>query len=414
MAITPLPEAPSTSDPTNFDSEADAFIAALAAFVTEANVLAAAMNAVSAGTACSIPYTFSTTTTDSDPGAGTLRLDNATQNTATTIRADLVGADGSTWTSLIDTFDDSTSTIKGYIMLMKAGDATKWLLFSVSALASPSGYKNISVTIVSSSAANPFANGDSLILKFTRNGDAGSVGSMAFPVSARTSNTILGTGDKATHINVTSGTFTQTLAAAATRGNGWFCFYENSGTGVVTLDGNASETLNGATTMLLAQGESCLIICDGANDRVLKFQLLGDHLVEVHTGNGHGSTNTVIRRFTTTMTNTGSAITYADSATNGGTFTINSPGLYAITYTENSTGSAAAGISVNSAELTTSVSTITAASRKAIAKCGNGEPACCACVLKLVAGDVIRAHTTGAPAGTDARTFFSIRKIGNA
>jgi hypothetical protein len=40
MAITPLPSAPSTSDPANFDAEADAFVAALGTFVTETNALA--------------------------------------------------------------------------------------------------------------------------------------------------------------------------------------------------------------------------------------------------------------------------------------------------------------------------------------------------------------------------------------
>lgn len=44
MTITALPEAPSTSDPTNFAAKADALLAALATFVTEANALAVAMN----------------------------------------------------------------------------------------------------------------------------------------------------------------------------------------------------------------------------------------------------------------------------------------------------------------------------------------------------------------------------------
>lgn len=44
MTITALPAAPSRTDPTNFPTEADAWVAALATFTTEANALAVAMN----------------------------------------------------------------------------------------------------------------------------------------------------------------------------------------------------------------------------------------------------------------------------------------------------------------------------------------------------------------------------------
>lgn len=45
MPITALPEAPSRQDPTNFADEADAFVAALALFQSEANALQADVNA---------------------------------------------------------------------------------------------------------------------------------------------------------------------------------------------------------------------------------------------------------------------------------------------------------------------------------------------------------------------------------
>ena len=44
MPITALPTPPSTDDPTNFDSRADTFLAALPTFVTEANALEADLN----------------------------------------------------------------------------------------------------------------------------------------------------------------------------------------------------------------------------------------------------------------------------------------------------------------------------------------------------------------------------------
>jgi hypothetical protein len=128
------------------------------------------------GGAISIPFTFSTTTTNSDPGSGNLRLDNATQNTATKIRVDLLDVNGTDWTTVIDSLDDSTNTVKGEIRLVKTADQTKFLVFNVSAVDSSSGYRNITVANTGSSASSPFSNGDTVMLCFTRAGDAGATG----------------------------------------------------------------------------------------------------------------------------------------------------------------------------------------------------------------------------------------------
>lgn len=125
------------------------------------------------GAPVSINYTFSTTTTDADPGAGILRLNQATQNTATVIRADLVDWLAQDQTTVLATLGASSNTIKGQLKLYKADDATKWLLFNVTALATPSGYRNISVVNIASSAASPFVDGDPLTLVFTQSGDVG-------------------------------------------------------------------------------------------------------------------------------------------------------------------------------------------------------------------------------------------------
>jgi hypothetical protein len=129
-----------------------------------------------AGGGIPIPYRFSTTTTDSDPGNGYLRLSNATQNAATTIRADLLASDATDWTSVLASFADSSNNVKGYIRLFKTADPSQWLLFTVSAVASPSGYKNVTVANVGSSSASPFADGDAITLSFERVGDQGAQG----------------------------------------------------------------------------------------------------------------------------------------------------------------------------------------------------------------------------------------------
>ena len=121
-----------------------------------------------------------------------------------------------------------------------------------------------------------------------------------------------------------------------------------------------------------------------------------DQQVRVQSGNGYGSTNTKIRRFTNTLTSTGSDITYADSAANGASFTINATGIYAISYTDMFSAASNMGVSLNSAELTTGVHTITASARIAFATTSAADRASAVAVtLKLTAGDVVRAHTQG-------------------
>lgn len=257
--ITALPTAPNPNDgQTAFDDAADAWAAALPGFVSEANALAAGLNSLAAGTAYALPYTFSTTTTDSDPGAGVLRLDNATQNAATTIRIDTTDSAGSDQTAVIATMDDSTSTIKGFIKLVQISDASKWLLFSISALATPSGYRNITVSNVGGSAASPFANSAGLVMLFTRNGDKGDTGTPGASGSQtlveRSSNTVLTNADKGKLIKAT-GTFTQTWDAVATFDADFFIDYEIASGFEVTQDPNGAEQIDGRTSYIMYSRE---------------------------------------------------------------------------------------------------------------------------------------------------------------
>lgn len=143
-----------------------------------------------------------------------------------------------------------------------------------------------------------------------------------------------------------------------------------------------------------------------------QVRISGASMVRLNTANGYGSTNTKIRRFTNTVTNTGSDITYADSAANGASFTINTPGVYAISYSDIFNAQAANGISLNSSQLTTAIQSITVADRLCVADTGGSSfSATVATTIYLSAGAVVRAHTNGAADSVPALAQFTITRV---
>lgn len=140
----------------------------------------------------------------------------------------------------------------------------------------------------------------------------------------------------------------------------------------------------------------------------------GDFSLKLEVGNGHGSTNTVIRRFTNTISNTITAYaTYADSAGNGGSVTILVAGWYYIAYEDlYSTNDASFGVSVNSNQLTTNILSITNANRITLtSSAAANRPAFCAVLKYLNIGDVVRAHTNGSPDGSNVLAWFYMAKV---
>ncbi len=61
-----------------------------------------------------------------------------------------------------------------------------------------------------------------------------------------------------------SGTYTVNLLAAATAGNGFVVVIRNTGTGTLTIDPNASETIDGLTTLAVPPAWSYELICTGS------------------------------------------------------------------------------------------------------------------------------------------------------
>lgn len=136
-------------------------------------------------------------------------------------------------------------------------------------------------------------------------------------------------------------------------------------------------------------------------------------MIRLNTANGYGSTNTKIRRFVNVVTNQGTDITYADSATLGASFTINTNGVYTISYSDCFTTPAVLGLSINSSQLTTNLESITATNILSANTSGsNNYVGVSAWTGYLTAGDIIRAHSGGLATGSVVNTVqFTIARV---
>ena len=122
------------------------------------------------------------------------------------------------------------------------------------------GAVNISNT-GSGSAVTLSSNGTSLLLNGSPVGGASSI-----TISNKTGAYTVVAGDLGTIINCTSGTFTVSLTAAATLGSGFNCWVWNTGTGVITINPNGTETVDGidpTTEFKLTQGTGIRLLCTG-------------------------------------------------------------------------------------------------------------------------------------------------------
>jgi hypothetical protein len=93
-------------------------------------------------------------------------------------------------------------------------------------------------------------------------------GSTVLTISNKTAAYTVVAGDLGKIINCTANTFTVSLTAAATLGAGFNCWIWNTSTTAthaITVDPNASETIDGQTTIVLRAGEGMQVVCDGTN-----------------------------------------------------------------------------------------------------------------------------------------------------
>jgi hypothetical protein len=130
----------------------------------------------------SVNLGFSTTTTDSDPGDGMSRFNNATFASVTQLfldDQDLGGNDIQAW---IATLDDSTNTVKGALRVFRKTNSAVFAHFLVNSITEATGYWKVAVAPVVS--AGSFINLDNLVYSFARAGDEGDASDIAAEILA--------------------------------------------------------------------------------------------------------------------------------------------------------------------------------------------------------------------------------------
>lgn len=136
--------------------------------------------------------------------------------------------------------------------------------------------------------------------------------------------------------------------------------------------------------------------------------------IRLNTSNGYGSTSSnKIRRFLNAPVNTGTGLTYTDSATDGASFTCTVAGIYSFTYADAFSGVNDLGLSINSSQLTTNIGSITAADRLVHTTTGAADYfGAVSITVALAVNDVVRPHTSGGAASSvTGRVSFTAQRI---
>ncbi len=156
--------------------------AATAAAVTVANTSlklytdnSVTSNVLNSGAAVVVAQNFDTTVTDSDPGNGKFRFNNATVGSATFAYMDNLDAYAATITGILTAYGDSTNTVKGHLRFSVYGKSTtNNAIFAITTVTAASGYYKIGLNYVSGTGT--FTNNDLVMIQYTRAGNVGATG----------------------------------------------------------------------------------------------------------------------------------------------------------------------------------------------------------------------------------------------
>ena len=149
---------------------------ATASAASAATASAAATAAQSAASAVAVPFLMDTgSTTMADPAGTNFRLNHGTMSSVNKIAFGDTSKDGVDVTDYLMTWDDSTSTINGHLILVQEGTPANWAVFTVGAMTDNTDWVQCAVTYVDS-GGSLFTNDITVRCQFIRNGDKGDTG----------------------------------------------------------------------------------------------------------------------------------------------------------------------------------------------------------------------------------------------
>ena len=150
-----------------------------------------------------VTYQFSTTiATNTDPGGGKFRLNNATPASVSEIAISDTEFSTTNVSAFIAALDDSNSAApKGYLLLRSSKNVGRFIVYSINSVVQPTGYSQISVTHVSGTTL--FDNDDIIFISFSRTGEKGQKGERINTASYDGANTTTFTNSDSTTFTIT-------------------------------------------------------------------------------------------------------------------------------------------------------------------------------------------------------------------
>lgn len=192
------------------------------------------------GSDAGLDLTWSSATSDADPGAGKLAFNNGTVGSVSIIYIDDVDDHSVNISSFVQSWDDvSNATSRGILLITKEGTSSTYAMFKVTgAVTNASGYSKVAVTHVVSNGT--FSNTDGITVQFSYSGNDGS-GSLT-TVVGDTSPELGGDLDVLARDIVSSSNRSIDLAP---NGTGTVVVRGNTNSGTLTL--NCSDNSHGQT-----------------------------------------------------------------------------------------------------------------------------------------------------------------------